>query len=68
MCMERYLLALYPNHDWRPVARKMWQWSTNWWDEAWDNYSTVVPEYLMEFGTYEETNERAFDGELSKSD
>ena len=27
-----------------------------------------VPEYLMEFGTYEETNERAFDGELSKSD
>ncbi len=68
MCMERYLLALYPDHDLRPVARKMWQWSSHWWDEAWDNYSTVVPEYLMEFGTYEETNERSFDGELSKSD
>lgn len=61
-------MTLYPDRDWSPVARKMWQWSSNWWDETWDTYSTVVPEFLMEFESYEETNKRAFDRELSKSD
>lgn len=68
MCMERYFLELYPDRDWTPVAKKMWQWSSHWWDEAWDIYSEVVPEYILEFDSYEETNERAYDGELNKED
>ncbi len=68
MCMERYFLALYPDRDWTPVAKKMWQWSSHCWDESWDIYSEVVPEYILEFDSYEETNESAYDGELNKSD
>ena len=26
MCIERYLLALYPDRDWSLVAKKMWRW------------------------------------------
>ena len=50
MCIERYLLALYPDRDWSLVARKMWRWpkETNWVDGgAWDAYLSVLPELVM---------------------
>lgn len=65
MCIEKYLVDKYPEKNWTPVAKHMWQWTEHWWDEAWDNYSEIVPEYIMEFDTFEETNIRAFEGKLS---
>ncbi len=68
MCMEKYLVTLYPERDWTPVAKRMWQWTENWWDEAWYIYSIAVPEFIMEFDTYEETKEREYEGNLEKDD
>ena len=68
MCMEKYLVTLYPERDWTPVAKRMWQWTEHWWDEAWDIYSIAVPEFIMEFDTYEETKEREYEGNLEKDD
>ena len=68
MCMERYLVTLYPDMDWTPVAKRMWQWTTHGWNESWDIYSEAVPEYIMQFDTYEETNKLAYDGTLKRCD
>ena len=68
MCMERYLINVFPDCDWTAVSKRMWQWSTNWWDKAWDIYSQVVPEFILEFDTFEKTNENGYDGTLNKED
>ena len=68
MCIERYLTALYPERDWTPISKRMWQWTEHWWDRSWDIYSEAVPEFILQFDTYEETNERAYDGNLKKED
>lgn len=31
MCIERYLVDKYPDRDWTPVAKHMWQWTEHWW-------------------------------------
>ncbi len=66
MCIERYLVSLYPDRDWTPVAERLWHWTETYWDDAQDVSDQIIPEYLMEFDTYEETNRRCFDGELSE--
>ena len=68
MCIERYLTTLYPERDWTPIAKRMWQWTTHWWNESWDIYSEAVPEFILQFDTYEKTNELAYDGNLKKED
>ncbi|MBR3142629.1 MAG: hypothetical protein IKF09_05670 [Clostridiales bacterium] len=68
MCIEEYLVNLYPDKDWTPVALKMWQWTNKMWDEGFDIYLIVVPENILEFDSYEETKSRAFDGNLDKTD
>lgn len=68
MCLEKYLIACYPDRDWTPVAKRCWQWTNEYWDEGWEIYSPVVPEFLLEFDNYEEANRRAFDGRLSEND
>lgn len=69
MCVERYLVTLYPQKDWKPIAKRMWQWTNQeYWETAWDVYSEIVPEFILEFDIYEETNTRAYDGNLKKED
>ena len=68
MCIEQYLVNMYPDRDWIPWALKSWQWTNKFWNEGEAIYETVVPEYLFEFDNYEETNDKEFDGNLSKED
>ena len=69
MCIERYLITLYPDRDWTIVAEKMWQWTAHSpWDESCDIYSEVVPEYIFEFDGYEETNRCEYEGKLKRED
>ena len=51
MCMERYLLALYPDRDWTLVAKKMWQCpeAEKWWDSEWGAYYGIKPESIIKF-------------------
>ncbi len=66
MCIEKYLISMYPDKDWTVVAERLWLWTETYWDEAQEESDQLIPEYLMEFDTYEETNKRCFDGKLSK--
>ncbi|SEL29834.1 hypothetical protein [Ruminococcus albus] len=68
MCIERYLTQLYPERDWAPISKRMWQWTTHLWDESSDIYSEAVPEYILEFEGYEKTNELVYDGNLKIED
>lgn len=54
MCIERYLLARYPDKDWTVVAQKMWQWTKQCWADGWWEYGDVVPGYIMKFRNFEE--------------
>jgi len=68
MCMEVYLVTLFPERDWSPVAKRCWQWTKNYWNESCEIYSAVVPEFLFEFEGYEKTNEINFKGTLPEKD
>lgn len=68
MCIENYLTQCFPERNWALLAKKMWQWTNVFWEEGYDVYSVVVPEYILEFSTYEETNRNSFDGKLSEED
>lgn len=68
MCIERYLISCYPERDWTPVAQRCWQWTNRYWNDGRDIYDQIVPEFLLEFDNYEETNNREFDGMLSYED
>ncbi len=68
MCIERYLVNLYPNKDWTLIAEKCWQWTNKYWNEGCDEYAKIVPEYLFEFDSYKETSEKQYDGSLSEKE
>lgn len=67
LCIEAYLVGCYPDRDWTPVAKRLWQWTNGWWNDGCDTYSAVVPEFLFEFDSYKETSQ-SFDGLLSEAD
>lgn len=66
LCVETFLTSLYPERDWTPVARRCWPWTEDYWNKGWDAYSVVVPEWLLEFDGYEQTNAQNYDGALSE--
>lgn len=68
LCIERYLTICYPDRDWTPVAKRCWQWTGSYWDEGCEIYAPVVPEYLLEYDSYEETSRNEFDVELSEEE
>ncbi|MBR4385956.1 MAG: hypothetical protein IKP51_05510 [Treponema sp.] len=56
MCIERYLLALYPDRDWTLVARKMWQWMSYpyWADDGWYEYGGITPNCVLKYKDYDD--------------
>ena len=69
MCIERYLLSLYPDRDWTPAAKRMWDWSAVCWscDDELDRYIQLIPECILEFNTYEAANAEWY-GKLPRKD
>ncbi len=76
MCIERYLVSLYPDRDWTPVASRMWNRTKerDGWSEGTpgDLYREIVPERIMRFHKhgygYEKLNPMVFDNKLSMED
>ena len=56
MCIERYIIKLYPDYDWKPAARNMWELTDNWWDEEFEGwfYLKVVPNRILQFDSYKD--------------
>ncbi len=76
MCIERYLVTMYPEKDWTPVATRMWnrtkepgRWSEG---TPGDLYREIVPERIMRFHKhgygYEQLNPMVFGKKLSQED
>ena len=76
MCIERYLVSMYPDRDWTQVASRMWNRTKE--PERWsegtpgDLFREIVPERIMRFYKhgygYEELNSMVFDKQLSLED
>ena len=58
MCFEKYVVTVYPNVDFSPVAEVMWSIidGSNYLDESSYRYIEIVPECLFEFKSYEESD------------
>jgi len=56
LCIEQYLSTLYPDKDWSPLSKKMWAVTSESWDEWIDTFIEVIPQYLFEFNSYEESD------------
>ena len=54
MCIERYITKFYPEYDWKPIAKNMWELTDHWWDQDYEEwfYYKVVPSYILQFDSY----------------
>ncbi|MBO4531951.1 MAG: hypothetical protein J5767_15075 [Paludibacteraceae bacterium] len=56
LCVESFLLNKYPDDDWTPLASLMWEATSSYWD-TWDwKYIEIIPEFLFEKETFEESS------------
>lgn len=57
LCAENYANKIYHDKNWSPLFELIWSItnSTSWDDWA-DKYIEVIPEYLFEFDSYEDSN------------
>lgn len=56
LCIEKYLLSMYPDTDWSILSERMWDVTNSYWDE-WDNsFIEIIPEFLFEFDTYDDSD------------
>lgn len=56
LCIEKYLLEMYPEKDWKELSKRMWKATSEAWDEWMDSFIEIIPQYLFEFDTYEDSD------------
>lgn len=56
LCIETYLLAKFPVDDWTPLSKIMWEVTSSPWDEWADKFMEIIPEYLFEKTSFEESD------------
>ncbi|WP_026522283.1 hypothetical protein [Butyrivibrio sp. VCB2001] len=54
MCVEQFLLSLYPDRDWTILSEQMWPVTNMFWDEWNERFMEIIPKYLFEFENYKE--------------
>ena len=53
MCVEAFLVKLYPDRDWTIIAEKMWQSTTTWWIEWTSMYCCFIPDVFLQYQEYD---------------
>lgn len=56
LCIETYLNELFPDKDWHILSQWMWPVTSEYWDEWDDRFIEIIPEYLFEFDSYEDSD------------
>ena len=58
MCAESYFTVTHPDRDWRPLFELLWSICDEgvFWDEWADRVLEVIPEYLFEFPSFEQSD------------
>lgn len=58
MCFEEYVIAKYPERDFSPVSKIMWNIvsASDSIDISAEKYMEIIPEYLYEFSVYEDAD------------
>ena len=56
MCIERFLLHLNPERDWKPVSERMWGWTRYpcWNDDGWYEFGAVKPANILKCKSIED--------------
>ena len=56
MCIERFLLHMYPDRDWKLVSERMWGWTrySCWNDDGWYEFGAVKPANILKCRSYED--------------
>lgn len=50
------LIANYPEKDWKPLFKWMWQITSEYFDEWYYRFTKILPEYLYEFDNYKDAD------------
>ncbi len=56
LCVEQYLKTKYPDKDWSRLSERMWPVTNMSWDEWAEEFMEIIPQYLFENDTYEESD------------
>ncbi len=54
MCVESFLVSKYPRKDWTFVSEIMWKATSENWGDWPEEYSTIIPDVLLQYETYDE--------------
>jgi len=52
MCVERFLVTVYPEKDWKLIAQKMWKATSQNWGDWPEEYYEIIPEYILSTNGY----------------
>ena len=47
---------MYPDTDWSILSERMWDVTNSYWDEWDDSFIEIIPEFLFEFDTYDDSD------------
>lgn len=61
MCIEKYLVAQYPEKDWTPLAEEMWKFNDSYWDYWLYSFTDLFPECINEDNFEEYTRKYSYD-------
>ncbi|MCR5148222.1 MAG: hypothetical protein K6C35_04550 [Eubacterium sp.] len=54
--LKKYLITKHKGVDWTVLSEWMWKATSEYWDEWADKFIEIVPEYLYEFDSFEESS------------
>ena len=54
MCVESFLVSKYPFKDWSFVSEMMWKATSENWGDWPEEYSTIIPDVLLQYKNYVE--------------
>ncbi|ORX82071.1 hypothetical protein BCR32DRAFT_4648 [Anaeromyces robustus] len=52
MCVERFLVAVYPEKDWKLIAKKMWKATSHNWGDWPIEFYEIFPEFIFSTNGY----------------
>ena len=53
MCVEKYLVNMYPDRDWSPISEILWKATSMNWADWTELYSCYIPDVILQYPSYD---------------
>ena len=65
MCVEKYLVTIFPDKDWTVLSNRMWKATSENWGDWPEEFSICIPDVFLQYDEYDrqELNDVLSEGE-----